>query len=108
MLPRSSKPRSVACAQTKMTAEKNRYYELTVETVNSAATKLSAVATNRYDDKMVRYAVRLFDRRHISIEVHAAPIDPASLLNQYLFHPTERQGRGRRPHRHLHQRDAGH
>ncbi len=68
-------------------AEKNRYYELTVETVNSAAAKLSTVATDRYDDKMVRYALRQGDRRHISIEVHAAPIDPAGLLSQYLFHP---------------------
>ena len=73
-------------------AQKNRYYELTVETINSTAAKLSAVATNRYDDKMVRYAVRLFDRRYISIEVHAAPIDPASLLNQYLFHPQNDKG----------------
>jgi ATP-dependent DNA helicase DinG len=40
---------------------------------------------------MVRYAVRLFDRRYISIEVHAAPIDPASLLSQYLFHPQNDQ-----------------
>ncbi len=73
-------------------AEKNRYYELTVETVNSAAAKLSTVATNRYDDKMVRYAVRLFDRRYISIELHAAPIDPASLLSQYLFQPENDNG----------------
>ena len=73
-------------------AEKNRYYELTVETVNSTATKLSTVATNRYDDKMVRYAVRLFDRRYISIELHAAPIDPASLLSQYLFQPENDNG----------------
>jgi ATP-dependent DNA helicase DinG len=73
-------------------AEKNRYYELTVETVNSAAAKLSTVATDRYDDKMVRYASRLFDRRHISIEVHAAPIDPAGLLSQHLFHPQNDNG----------------
>ncbi|MFN8467586.1 MAG: ATP-dependent DNA helicase [Caldilineaceae bacterium] len=73
-------------------AEKNRYYELTVETLNSTATKLSTVATNRFDDKMVRYAVRLFDRRYISIELHAAPIDPASLLSQYLFQPENDNG----------------
>jgi ATP-dependent DNA helicase DinG len=73
-------------------AEKNRYYELTVETLNNTATKLSTVATNRYDDKMVRYAVRLFDRRYISIELHAAPIDPASLLSKYLFQPENDNG----------------
>ena len=66
-------------------AEKNRYYELAVETVNSAATKLSTVATNRYDDKMVRYAVRLFERRYISIEAArrahrpGEPAEPISL-----------------------------
>jgi len=74
------------------TAEKNRYYELAVEVVNSTSTKLTTVATNRYDDTMVRYAVRLFDRRHVSIEVHAAPIDPAALLTRYLFHPTDDAG----------------
>jgi ATP-dependent DNA helicase DinG len=73
-------------------AQKNRYYELTVETINSAATKLSTVATDRYDDKMVRYAVRIFERRYISLEVHAAPIDPASLLSRYLFHPENDNG----------------
>jgi ATP-dependent DNA helicase DinG len=73
-------------------AEKNRYYELTVETINSTATKLSTVATNRFDDSMVRYAVRLFDRRHITLEVHAAPINPAALLNQNLFHPQNDKG----------------
>jgi ATP-dependent DNA helicase DinG len=73
-------------------AQKNRYYELTVETINSAAAKLSAVAANRHDDKIVRYAVRLFDRRYITLEVHAAPIDPAGLLGQYLFHPQNDNG----------------
>ena len=73
----------------KETAEKNRYYELAVEVVNSTSTKLNTVATDRHDDTTVRYAVRLFDRRHISIEVHAAPIDPSALLTRYLFHPTD-------------------
>jgi ATP-dependent DNA helicase DinG len=71
------------------TAEKNRYYELTIEAVNSAANKLSTVASNRHDDTMVRYAVRLFERRHITLEVHAAPINPADLLARYLFHPQD-------------------
>lgn len=73
-------------------AEKNRYYELTIETVNSTATKLSTVATSRFDDSMVRYAVRLFDRRLVSIELHAAPINPAALLNRFLFHPQNENG----------------
>jgi ATP-dependent DNA helicase DinG len=73
-------------------AEKNRHYELTIETVNSTATKLTTVATKRFDDSSVRYAVRLFDRRHISMEVHAAPINPAALLDQFLFHPQNDKG----------------
>lgn len=73
-------------------AEKNRYYELTIEVINSAATKLGTVATSRYDESMVRYATRLFDRRFVSIEVHAAPINPALLLSKFLFHPENDQG----------------
>ena len=40
----------------------------------------------------MRYAVRVFDRRHVSLEVHAAPIDPAELLTACLFHPENDQG----------------
>ena len=67
-------------------SEERRAYELTVETVNSTASKLLKVATDRFDDEFVRYAARVFDRRHITLEVHAAPINPADLLTRYLFH----------------------
>ncbi|MEZ4734908.1 MAG: ATP-dependent DNA helicase [Caldilineaceae bacterium] len=70
-------------------AEIRRFYELAIETVNSTATKLLAVATSSRDGDVVRYAVRVFDRRHITLEVHAAPINPANFLTQYLFHPEE-------------------
>ena len=40
---------------------------------------------------MVRYAVRVFDRRHTTLEIHAAPINPATFLTQYLFHPEEKE-----------------
>ncbi len=76
----------------KEVAEQNRYYELMVEGINSAANKLNTVATDRFDASMVRYAVRLFDRRHISLEVHAAPIDPAALLSRHLFQPQNDNG----------------
>jgi len=72
-------------------AEARKFYELMIETVNSTATKLLTVATNKRDDEMVRYAVRLFDRRHTTLEVHAAPINPANFLAQYLFHPEEKE-----------------
>ncbi len=68
-------------------AEARRIYDLGIEALSSAANKLLTVASPSRDGTMVRYAVRVFDRRHISLEVHAAPINPAGLLSQYLFHP---------------------
>ena len=73
------------------TAEHNRYYELMIESLNSTSTKLQTVATSSKDDVTVRYATRVFDRRYVSLEVHAAPINPADLLTRYLFH-TEADG----------------
>ena len=60
--------------------EERRIYELGIEALNSTADKLATVATSRRDDVFVRYAVRVFDRRHVSLEIHAAPIEPADLL----------------------------
>ena len=68
-------------------AEARRAYELAMEALNSTATKLLNVATSNRDSDIVRYAVRVFDRRHTTIEVHAAPINPATYLRDYLFHP---------------------
>ena len=70
-------------------AENFRYYELTIEVVNSTANKLQRIGTARHDDRMVRYAVRASDRRNVALEVHAAPINPADLLARYLFHPVD-------------------
>ncbi len=70
-------------------AEKFRYYELTMEVVNSTANKLQRIGTSRHDDMMVRYAVRANDRRNVTLEVHAAPINPADLLARYVFHPVD-------------------
>src|SRR5690606_14444059 len=56
------------------------------------ADKVLTVAKPSRDGSMVRYAVRVFDRRHISLEVHAAPINAAGLLAQYLFHPEDDNG----------------
>ena len=68
-------------------ATANRLYELTLETLNSTVNKLKVVAKAGKDDEMVRYAVRLFERRHVSLEIHAAPINTADLLSKHLFHP---------------------
>ncbi len=70
-------------------AEQRRAYDLAVEALNSTATKLMAVATSAHNDTMVRYAVRVFDRRHTTLELHAAPINPASYLRTVLFHPED-------------------
>ncbi len=68
-------------------AEARRAYELAMEALSSTATKLLNVATSNRDSDIVRYAVRVFDRRHTTLEVHAAPINPATYLRDYLFHP---------------------
>jgi ATP-dependent DNA helicase DinG len=73
-------------------AERFRFYELTISAVNSAAEKLKAIGSSRKDGTVVRYAVRVFERRFITLEVHAAPINPAELLTSYLFHPQDDNG----------------
>jgi ATP-dependent DNA helicase DinG len=71
-------------------SEERKLYELAIEAMSSTATKLLTVATNKRDGDVVRYAVRVFERRHTTIEVHASPINPASLLRQYLFQPEDK------------------
>ncbi len=72
--------------------EARKIYDLAIEALNSTVTKLLAVANSNRDDDFVRYAVRVFDRRHVSLEVHAAPINAASLLSRYLFHAEDESG----------------
>ncbi len=74
------------------TAERNRSYELAVTSLHSTADKLQAIGSSRKDESFVRYAVRVFDRRYISLEVHAAPISPAELLAACLFQAENDQG----------------
>lgn len=73
-------------------ATARRGYELTLEQVNSAARKILTMATSRRDGDYVRYAIRLFERRNMTLELHAAPINPAGLLTGYLFHPENDEG----------------
>ncbi|MCB0108471.1 MAG: ATP-dependent DNA helicase, partial [Caldilineaceae bacterium] len=70
-------------------AEEKRAYDLAIEALSSTATKLMTVAVNTHSDTTVRYAVRVFDRRHTTLELHAAPINPAGQLHDFLFHPEE-------------------
>jgi ATP-dependent DNA helicase DinG len=73
-------------------SEERKIYELGMEALNSTAKKLMTVAISKRDEDLVRYAVRVFDRRHTTLEVHAAPINPAGLLSQYLFHAEDENG----------------
>ncbi len=73
-------------------SEARKLYELAIELVNSTATKILTLATSSHDAEMVRYAVRVFDRRHTTLELHAAPINPANFLTEYLFHREEKEG----------------
>ncbi|MFN8440759.1 MAG: ATP-dependent DNA helicase [Caldilineaceae bacterium] len=74
-------------AQSDSGGVERKLYELAIEQLSSIATKLLAISTSKHDKDFVRYASRVFERRHITIEVHAAPINPAALLAQNLFHP---------------------
>ena len=80
-------PGHVAPASAEDGGEARKIYELGITALNSTANKLLTVSTAKHDDSMVRYAMRVFDRRHVSLEVHAAPIDPSQLLSRDLFHP---------------------
>lgn len=73
-------------------AEERRLYELAITALNSTADSLATVASSKHDDRYVRYAVRVFDRRYVSLEIHAAPIEPADLLARYLFQPETEDG----------------
>lgn len=72
--------------------EARKTYELGIEALNSVAEKLATVATSRYDDAFVRFVVRIFERRHISLELHSAPVDPANMLASFLFQPEDEDG----------------
>jgi ATP-dependent DNA helicase DinG len=70
-------------------AEELRAFQLTVEVTNSTANKLLTVATDKHDGDYVRYVSRIFDRRKVTLEIHAAPINPAEQLAKFLFHAEE-------------------
>lgn len=73
--------------------EARRTYELAIEALNSVSAKLLTISTSKRDEDFVRFAARIFDRRHVSLELHAAPINPAGLLTKHLFHPLNEEGK---------------
>jgi ATP-dependent DNA helicase DinG len=91
----SASPLSMS-ADAEKQAEARKHYELAIESLNSTASKLQTVASVGDPEKTVRYAARVFDRRHVSIELHAAPIDSSSLLRRMLFHPENENGKVQR------------
>ncbi|MBP7964893.1 MAG: ATP-dependent DNA helicase [Caldilineaceae bacterium] len=68
-------------------AAKRGQFEKGLESLASVANKLLVVASDKRDDSYVRFATRVFNRRKITLEVHAAPIAPSALLRDYLFDP---------------------
>ncbi len=73
-------------------SEKRLLLQRTTELLNGAATDLVAVASPKRDGTVVRYAQRVFDRRRVTLELHAAPVNPASLLSKYLFNSENSAG----------------
>lgn len=73
-------------------AEARRAFELAIEALNSTSNNLLTISSDKRDGEMVRFAVRVNDRRNISLEIHAAPINPAGLLAKQLFHADNEQG----------------
>lgn len=76
-------------------SENRRMYELAIETLSSTAEKLSTIALEGKPGEMVRYATRIFDRRRVSLELHAAPINASGLLAEFLFHPDKQETEAR-------------
>jgi ATP-dependent DNA helicase DinG len=72
-------------------ARRAKSIELAAELISSTAIKVTQLAVPKKDGSVVRYAVRVFDRKRVSLELHAAPIDPAGLLKHYLFAPERNQ-----------------
>lgn len=72
-------------ALTEDEAEEAANYDLALKGLGSLATKLKSVAARSLDDQVVRYAERVSGSRHMKLRLHAAPIDPAQNLAQYLF-----------------------
>ncbi len=86
-------------------AAKRGQFEKGLEALASIANKLLTVASDKRDDAYVRFATRIFNRRKVTLEVHAAPIAPAALLRDYPLR--SRPGRFARrgaAHGDLHQR----
>ena len=75
-------------AQPPLTSEESEAeanYDLAVKGLGSLSGKLQAVANSSRDDLTVRYAERARSSRHVTLRLHAAPIDPAQDLTRHLF-----------------------
>jgi ATP-dependent DNA helicase DinG len=66
-------------------SEERAQYELALENLSSLISKFQAIASSRKDRETVRYAERVFDQRSVRLRLHAAPLDPANLLAEFVF-----------------------
>lgn len=60
-------------------------YEQAISNLNALGDKYLAVATDRHDGEVVRYAEPVYGRRHVRLALHAAPIAPGPRLAEHLF-----------------------
>lgn len=65
-------------------------YDLALEGLGSLSEKLRVVARDSQDDQFVRYAEKISGQRHVRLRLHAAPIDPAAELKNFLFAEEDR------------------
>lgn len=75
---------------TESEAEAAANYNLALEGLGSLSNKFQAVASSARDERMVRYAEKVTGQRHVRLRLHAAPIDPANELAEFLFGLEER------------------
>ncbi len=75
---------------TEAEAEAAANYDLALAGLGSLSGKLQAVASISQGDRIVRYAERISGQRRVRLRLHAAPIDPAQSLAQFVFAEEER------------------
>ena len=64
-------------------------YDLALVALGSLSGKFREVASSAADGQIVRYAERISGQRHVRLRLHAAPIDPAQSLAQFVFDEEE-------------------
>ena len=63
--------------------------DLALVALGSLSGKFREVASSAAEGQIVRYAERISGQRHVRLRLHAAPIDPAQSLAQFVFDEEE-------------------